>query len=39
LMKKTQPHPFKRFILPEAAGQIVEWELNNGILDIKLDLV
>ena len=39
LMKTTQPHPFKRFILPEAAGQIVEWELNNGILDIKLDLV
>ena len=39
LMKKTQPRPFKRFILPEAAGQIVEWELNNGILDIKLDLV
>ena len=38
LMKKTQPRPFKRFILPEAAGQIVEWELNNGILDIKLDL-
>ena len=39
LMRKTQPRPFKRFILPEAAGQIVEWELNNGILDIKLDLV
>jgi len=39
LMKKTQPRPFKRFILPETAGQIVEWELNNGILDIKLDLV
>ena len=39
LMKKTQPRPFKRFILPEAAGQIVEWELNHGILDIKLDLV
>ena len=39
LMRKTQPRPFKRFILPEAVGQIVEWELNNGILDIKLDLV
>ena len=39
LMKKPQPPPFKRFILPETAGQIVEWELNNGILDIKLDLV
>jgi len=39
LMKKTQPRPFKRFILPEAAGQIIEWQLNNGILDIKLDLV
>ena len=39
LMRKTQLRPFKRFILPEAAGQIVEWELNNGILDIKLDLV
>ena len=39
LMRKTQPRPFKRFILPEAVGQIVEWELNNGILDIKLDLI
>ena len=39
LMRKTQPRPFKRFILPEAVGQIVEWELNNGFLDIKLDLI
>jgi len=39
LMRKTQARPFKRLILPQAAGQIVEWELNNGILDITFDLV
>ena len=38
LMRKTQSHPLKRFILPEAADQISEWNLNNGILDITFDL-
>jgi len=38
LMRKTQSHPLKRFILPEAVDQISEWNLNNGILDITFDL-
>ena len=38
LMRRTQSRPLKRFILPEAANQISEWELNNGILDITFDL-
>ncbi len=38
LMRRTQSRPLKRFILPEAANQIREWELNNGILDITFDL-
>ena len=38
LLRKTQSHPLKRFILPEAADQISEWNLNNGILDITFDL-
>ena len=38
LMRKTQSRPLKRFILPEAADQISEWNLNNGILDITFDL-
>ncbi len=38
LMRRTQSRPLKRFILPEAANQISEWELNNGILDITFNL-
>ena len=38
LMRKTQSNPLKRFILPEAADQISEWNLNNGILDITFNL-
>ena len=38
LMRRTQSRPLKRFILPEAANQISEWKLNNGILDITFDL-
>jgi len=38
LMRRTQSRPLKRFILPEAAEQISEWDLNNGILDITFDL-
>ena len=38
LMRRTQSRPLKRFILPEAANQISEWELNNGILAITFDL-
>ena len=38
LMRRTQSRALKRFLLPEAANQISEWELNNGILDITFDL-
>ncbi|MEE3269568.1 MAG: hypothetical protein VX204_00455 [Candidatus Thermoplasmatota archaeon] len=39
LLRRTQARPFKRFILPEAVEDILDWELNNGILDITFDLV
>ena len=38
LMRKTQLRPFKKFDLPESAGRVVEWSLNNGILDIIFDI-
>jgi hypothetical protein len=37
-MRKTQLRPFKKFDLPEIADQIVEWSLNNGILDVVFDI-
>ena len=38
LMRKTQLRPFKKFNLPESAGRVVEWSLNNGILDVIFDI-
>ena len=38
LMRKTQLRPFKKFDLPESADKIVEWSLNNGILDVIFDI-
>ena len=38
LMKTTQLRPFKKFNLPNSVGQIVEWSLNNGILDVIFDI-
>ena len=38
LMKTTQLRPFKKFDLPKSASQIVEWSLNNGILDVVFDI-
>ena len=38
LMKTTQMRPLKRYTLPHAAENIVEWDLNNGILDVKFDI-
>ena len=37
LMKSTQLRPFKKFDLPDSVSQIVEWSLNNGILDVIFD--
>ena len=38
LMKTTQMRPLKRYTLPYSAENIVEWDLNNGILDVKFDI-
>tara|TARA_B100000900_G_scaffold414853_1_gene442752 strand:+ start:5544 stop:6146 length:603 start_codon:yes stop_codon:yes gene_type:complete len=38
LMKTTQLRPFKRYDLPDSASHIVEWSLNNGILDVIFDV-
>jgi hypothetical protein len=38
LIRKTQLSPFKKFDLPESAVKIVEWNLNNGILDVVFDI-
>ena len=38
LMKTTQMRPLKRYTLPHSAESIVEWDLNNGILDVKFDI-
>ena len=38
LMKTTQLTPLKRYTLPHSADNIVEWEVNNGILDVKFDI-
>ena len=38
LMKTTQLRPFQKFNLPNSVGQIVEWSLNNGILDVIFDI-
>ncbi|MEE3303568.1 MAG: hypothetical protein VX191_01620, partial [Candidatus Thermoplasmatota archaeon] len=38
LMKTTQMRPLKRYTLPQSAENIVEWGLNNGILDVKFDI-
>ena len=37
-MKTTQMRPLKRYTLPHSADNIVEWDLNNGILDVKFDI-
>ena len=38
LMKTTQLSPFKKFDLPNSVSQIVDWSLNNGILDVTFDI-
>lgn len=39
LMAEGRPHPLRRFQLAQACSDVVEWELNNGILDVTLDLL
>jgi len=39
LMAERRPHPLRRFQLARACSDVVEWELNNGILDVTLDLL
>jgi HSP20 family molecular chaperone IbpA len=38
LMKTAQLRPFKKFDLPNSVSQIVDWSLNNGILDVTFDI-
>jgi HSP20 family molecular chaperone IbpA len=38
LMRTTQLHPFKHYVLPQVAMGQPHWDLNNGILDITFDL-
>lgn len=38
LMKRTQLRPFRKFDLPESVSKIVDWSLNNGILDVIFDI-
>ena len=38
LMNTTQLRPFKKFDLPNSVSQIVDWSLNNGILDVTFDI-
>jgi HSP20 family molecular chaperone IbpA len=37
-MKTAQLRPFKKFDLPNSVSQIVDWSLNNGILDVTFDI-
>ena len=37
LMRRTQLRPIKSINLPQDASSVVEWNLNNGILDITFD--
>ena len=39
LMAEGRPHPLRRFQLAQACSDVFEWELNNGILDVTLDLL
>jgi hypothetical protein len=38
IMKQTQPSPLARVELPHPCDDVVDWSLNNGILDITLKL-
>ena len=37
LMRRTQLRPIKSINLPQDASSVVDWNLNNGILDITFD--
>ena len=39
LMSEERPHPLRRFQLARACSDVVEWDLNNGILDVTLELL
>ena len=38
IMRTTQPKPLALVELPHACDDVVDWTLNNGILDITLKL-
>jgi HSP20 family molecular chaperone IbpA len=39
LMAEGRPHPLRRFQLAQPCSDVFEWDLNNGILDVTLDLL
>ena len=39
LMAEGRPHPLRRFQLARACSDVVEWDMNNGILDVTLELI
>ena len=39
LMSEGRPHPLRRFQLARACSDVVEWDQNNGILDVTLELL
>ncbi len=39
LMAEGRPHPLRRFQLARACSDVVEWDMNNGILDVTLELL
>ncbi|MED6345715.1 MAG: hypothetical protein VX626_01245 [Candidatus Thermoplasmatota archaeon] len=38
MLRTNQIRPFRTFVLPHASSGVVDWEINNGILDITFEL-
>ena len=38
LLRKNQIRPFRNFVLPHSSSGDFQWEINNGILDMKFEL-
>ena len=38
MLRTNQIRPFRTFVLPHASSGVVNWEINNGILDITFEL-
>jgi hypothetical protein len=38
MLRTNQIRPFRTFVLPNASSGDLQWEINNGILDITFEL-